>query len=116
FCLSCGRSPVETFHPLFEGGLCQACKRWIPGAATCASPQSATASWPAAMTGPTNCRRYLVLKDLGFRVGMYMASEVCDDSISVGVVRHEGKIQYVHDVRNITRKDVSARQPLTPDP
>lgn len=50
---------------------------------------------------------YLVLRDLGFKVGQYVASEVCEDSISVGAVRHEGKIQYVHDVRNITRKDVS---------
>lgn len=50
---------------------------------------------------------YLVLRDLGFKVDLYIASEVCDDSISVGVVRHEGKIQYVHDVRNITRKNVS---------
>lgn len=51
---------------------------------------------------------YLVLRDLGFKVDLYIASEVCEDSISVGVVRHEGKIQYMHDVRNITRKNVSA--------
>ncbi len=50
---------------------------------------------------------YLVLRDLGFKVDLYIASEVCEESISVGVVRHEGKIQYVHDVRNITRKNVS---------
>lgn len=50
---------------------------------------------------------YLVLKDLGFKIDAYIASEVCEDSISVGVVRHEGKIQYVNDVRNITRKNVS---------
>uniref|UniRef100_A0A3Q2QT59 DNA (cytosine-5-)-methyltransferase n=1 Tax=Fundulus heteroclitus TaxID=8078 RepID=A0A3Q2QT59_FUNHE len=49
---------------------------------------------------------YLVLRDLGFKVDQYVASEVCEDSISVGVVRHEGKIQYVHDVRNITRKNI----------
>lgn len=48
-----------------------------------------------------------MLRDLGFKVDVYIASEVCEDSISVGVVRHEGKIQYVHDVRNITRKNVS---------
>lgn len=52
---------------------------------------------------------YLVLKDLGFKVDQYVASEVCEDSISVGVVRHEGKIQYVHDVRNITKKNVRMR-------
>lgn len=50
---------------------------------------------------------YLVLKDLGFKIDAYIASEVCEDSISVGVVRHEGRIQYVNDVRNITRKNVS---------
>lgn len=49
---------------------------------------------------------YLVLRDLGFKVDQYVASEVCEDSISVGVVRHEGKIQYVHDVRNISKKNV----------
>ncbi len=49
---------------------------------------------------------YLVLRDLGFKVDQYVASEVCEDSISVGVVRHEGKIQYVHDVREITKKNV----------
>lgn len=26
FCLSCGKTRVATFHPLFEGGLCQTCK------------------------------------------------------------------------------------------
>uniref|UniRef100_A0A8P4KHN1 DNA (cytosine-5-)-methyltransferase n=1 Tax=Dicentrarchus labrax TaxID=13489 RepID=A0A8P4KHN1_DICLA len=49
---------------------------------------------------------YLVLRDLGFKVDQYVASEVCEDSISVGVVRHEGKIQYVHDVRDITKKNL----------
>lgn len=52
---------------------------------------------------------YLVLRDLGFKVDQYVASEVCEDSISVGLVRHEGKIQYVHDVRDITRKNVRAK-------
>lgn len=52
------------------------------------------------------CSGYLVLRDLGFKVDLYVASEVCEDSISVGVVRHEGKIQYVHDVRNITKNNV----------
>lgn len=55
---------------------------------------------------------YLVLRDLGFKVDQYVASEVCEDSISVGVVRHEGKIQYVHDVRNITKKNVRIMQHL----
>ncbi|MGH0129016.1 UNVERIFIED_CONTAM: hypothetical protein FKN15_075399, partial [Acipenser sinensis] len=55
---------------------------------------------------------YLVLKDLGFKVDQYIASEVCEDSISVGVVRHEGNIQYVHDVRNITRKHLEEWGPF----
>uniref|UniRef100_A0AAR2M508 DNA (cytosine-5-)-methyltransferase n=1 Tax=Pygocentrus nattereri TaxID=42514 RepID=A0AAR2M508_PYGNA len=55
---------------------------------------------------------YLVLKDLGFKVDMYIASEVCEDSISVGVVRHEGRIKYVHDVRNITRKNIAEWGPF----
>ncbi|XP_051880003.1 DNA (cytosine-5)-methyltransferase 3A-like isoform X8 [Pristis pectinata] len=46
----------------------------------------------------------LVLRDLGIQVERYIASEVCDDSITVGMVRHQGKIMYVGDVRNVTRK------------
>uniref|UniRef100_A0A7N6F6I6 DNA (cytosine-5-)-methyltransferase n=1 Tax=Anabas testudineus TaxID=64144 RepID=A0A7N6F6I6_ANATE len=55
---------------------------------------------------------YLVLRDLGFKVDLYVASEVCEDSISVGVVRHEGKIEYVHDVRNITKKNIQEWGPF----
>lgn len=50
---------------------------------------------------------YLVLKDLGFKIERYIASEICDDSIAVGMIKHEGKIEYVNDVRTITRKHVS---------
>ncbi|XP_032877354.1 DNA (cytosine-5)-methyltransferase 3A isoform X11 [Amblyraja radiata] len=46
----------------------------------------------------------LVLRDLGIQVERYIASEVCDDSITVGMVRHQGKIMYVGDVRNVTRR------------
>ncbi|XP_041060805.1 DNA (cytosine-5)-methyltransferase 3B-like isoform X4 [Carcharodon carcharias] len=49
---------------------------------------------------------YLVLRDLGFKVERYIASEICEDSIAVGTVRHEGKITYVHDVRNISRQNI----------
>lgn len=60
---------------------------------------------------------YLVLRDLGFKVDLYVASEVCEDSISVGVVRHEGKIKYVHDVRDITKKNVRTKpQRVKPRP
>uniref|UniRef100_A0A8B9ZT60 DNA (cytosine-5-)-methyltransferase n=1 Tax=Anas zonorhyncha TaxID=75864 RepID=A0A8B9ZT60_9AVES len=51
---------------------------------------------------------YLVLKDLGIQVEKYIASEICEDPIAVGTVRHEGNITYVHDVRNITKRNVSA--------
>ncbi|MGH0142634.1 UNVERIFIED_CONTAM: hypothetical protein FKN15_022792 [Acipenser sinensis] len=46
----------------------------------------------------------LVLKDLGIQVERYIASEVCEDSITVGIVRHQGRIMYVGDVRNVTRR------------
>ncbi|XP_073708940.1 DNA (cytosine-5)-methyltransferase 3A [Garra rufa] len=48
----------------------------------------------------------LVLKDLGIQVERYVASEVCEESIIVGIVRHHGEINYVGDVRNITRKNI----------
>ena len=50
---------------------------------------------------------YLVLRDLGFKIERYIASEICDDSIAVGMVKHEGRIEYVNDVRTVTRKHVS---------
>lgn len=49
----------------------------------------------------------LVLRELGIQVERYVASEVCEDSITVGLVRHQGRIMYVGDVRNVTRKHVS---------
>lgn len=49
-----------------------------------------------------------MLKDLGIQVEKYIASEICEDPIAVGTVRHEGNITYVHDVRNITKRNVSA--------
>lgn len=52
---------------------------------------------------------YVVLKDLGFKVETYVASEVCEDSIAVTAVNHEGKITQVGDVRFITQEHV--RQP-----
>uniref|UniRef100_A0A8C7KAY8 DNA (cytosine-5-)-methyltransferase n=1 Tax=Oncorhynchus kisutch TaxID=8019 RepID=A0A8C7KAY8_ONCKI len=209
FCLSCGKTRAATFHPLFEGGLCQACKDvyleisymydddgyqsyctvccggrevLLCGNANCCrcfcvecldilvgagSSNSARNldPWRCYMCQPLqpygvlkqrhnwsmklqeffindngqefespNIYRavpaeqrhpirvlslfdgiatgYLVLRDLGFKVDHYIASEVCEDSISVGVVRHEGRIQYVHDVRNITRKNIEEWGPF----
>uniref|UniRef100_A0A674MHM9 DNA (cytosine-5-)-methyltransferase n=1 Tax=Takifugu rubripes TaxID=31033 RepID=A0A674MHM9_TAKRU len=54
----------------------------------------------------------LVLKDLGIRVDKYVASEVCEDSITVGMVRHHGRIMYVGDVRNVTRKHIEEWGPF----
>lgn len=48
-----------------------------------------------------------MLKDLGIQVEKYIASEICEDPIAVGTMRHEGNITYVHDVRNITKRNVS---------
>ncbi|XP_032810496.2 DNA (cytosine-5)-methyltransferase 3A-like [Petromyzon marinus] len=48
----------------------------------------------------------LVLKELGLKVERYVASEVCEDSVTVGQVRQEGKITYVGDVRNITPRNI----------
>ncbi|XP_058034201.1 DNA (cytosine-5)-methyltransferase 3B [Ahaetulla prasina] len=55
---------------------------------------------------------YLVLRDLGIKVEKYIASEICEDSISVGTVRHEGNIKYVHDVRNITKRHIDKWGPF----
>ncbi|XP_066500804.1 DNA (cytosine-5-)-methyltransferase 3 beta, duplicate a isoform X2 [Hoplias malabaricus] len=55
---------------------------------------------------------YLVLKDLGFKVERYIASEICEDSIAVGMIKHEGKIEYVNDVRTITRKHIAEWGPF----
>uniref|UniRef100_A0A8C7RYT1 DNA (cytosine-5-)-methyltransferase n=1 Tax=Oncorhynchus mykiss TaxID=8022 RepID=A0A8C7RYT1_ONCMY len=209
FCLSCGKTRAATFHPLFEGGLCQACKDvyleisymydddgyqsyctvccggrevLLCGNANCCRCfcvecldilVGAGASNSARNLDPWRCYMcqplqpygvlkqrhnwsmklqeffindngqefespniyravpaeqrhpirvlslfdgiatgYLVLRDLGFKVDHYIASEVCEDSISVGVVRHEGRIQYVHDVRNITRKNIEEWGPF----
>ncbi|XP_068598946.1 DNA (cytosine-5)-methyltransferase 3A-like [Brachionichthys hirsutus] len=55
---------------------------------------------------------YLVLRDMGFKVERYIASEICDDSITVGMVKHQGKIEYVNDVRTITRKHLAEWGPF----
>ncbi|KAM4724469.1 DNA (cytosine-5)-methyltransferase 3A-like isoform 2-T2 [Anableps anableps] len=54
----------------------------------------------------------LVLKELGIQVDRYVASEVCEDSIMVGMVRHQGRIMYVGDVRNVTRKHIQEWGPF----
>ncbi|XP_048063685.1 DNA (cytosine-5-)-methyltransferase 3 alpha a isoform X1 [Megalobrama amblycephala] len=54
----------------------------------------------------------LVLKDLGIQVERYVASEICEDSITVGMVRHPERIMYVGDVRNVTRKHIQEWGPF----
>ncbi|XP_063064322.1 uncharacterized protein LOC134456735 [Engraulis encrasicolus] len=55
---------------------------------------------------------YLVLKDLGFKVETYVASEVDDESIAVSMVAHDGKIEYVDDVRAITKEHIQKWGPF----
>ncbi|XP_005384920.1 PREDICTED: DNA (cytosine-5)-methyltransferase 3B isoform X3 [Chinchilla lanigera] len=55
---------------------------------------------------------YLVLKELGIKVEKYVASEICEESIAVGTVKHEGNIKYVNDVRNITKKNIEEWGPF----
>nr|XP_061802906.1 DNA (cytosine-5)-methyltransferase 3C-like [Nerophis lumbriciformis] len=75
---------------------------------------------------PTNLRRpirvlslfdgiatgYQVLKDLGFKIQRYIASEICEDSIAVGVINHDGKIIHVGDTRCITKELVEEWGPF----
>ena len=48
----------------------------------------------------------LVLKELGFQVECYYASEVNKDAITVASIRHEGNIQHIGDVREIDTNKV----------
>ncbi|KAL4630650.1 hypothetical protein GN956_G16307 [Arapaima gigas] len=209
FCLSCGTSNIEIFHPLFEGSLCLKCKdnftetlyRYdedgyqsyctvccaglqviLCGNASCCrcyckdclnilvgpgtferlmevDPWSCYICLPPKRYGVLSCRSdwsvrvqeffvnnsamefephrvypsippsqrrplrvlslfdgiatgYLVLKDLGFKVGRYIASEICEDSIAVGMIKHEGKIEHVYDVRSITKKHIAEWGPF----
>lgn len=50
-----------------------------------------------------------MLKDLGFKVEKYVASEVCEDSIAVTTVNHDGKVMHVGDARFITQEQVRSR-------
>ncbi|XP_051518544.1 DNA (cytosine-5)-methyltransferase 3B-like [Myxocyprinus asiaticus] len=55
---------------------------------------------------------YLVLKDLGFRVEKYVASEVDEESITISMVNHDGKITHVDDVRRITKYHIDKWGPF----
>nr|DBA25622.1 TPA: hypothetical protein GDO54_009990 [Pyxicephalus adspersus] len=54
----------------------------------------------------------LVLKSLGIEVERYIASEVSEDAILVGTVRHPGEITYVGDIQEITGKQIEAWGPF----
>ncbi|XP_045050799.1 DNA (cytosine-5)-methyltransferase 3B isoform X3 [Desmodus rotundus] len=208
-CLSCGRKNPVSFHPLFEGGLCQTCRdrflelfymydddgyqsyctvccegrelllcsntsccrcfcveclEVLVGTGTAADAKLQE-PWSCYMCLPQRChgvlqrrkdwnvrlqsfftsdtgleyeapklypaipaarRRpirvlslfdgiatgYLVLRELGIKVEKYVASEVCEESIAVGTVKHEGNIKYVNDVRNITKKNIEEWGPF----
>ncbi|XP_055977708.1 DNA (cytosine-5)-methyltransferase 3B isoform X3 [Sorex fumeus] len=208
-CLSCGKRNPVSFHPLFEGGLCQTCRdrflelfymydddgyqsyctvccegrelllcsntsccrcfcveclEVLVGAGTAADAKLQE-PWSCYMCVPQRChgalrrrkdwntrlqsfftsdpgleyeapklypaipaarRRpirvlslfdgiatgYLVLKELGIKVEKYVASEVCEESIAVGTVKHEGNIKYVNDVRNITKRNIEEWGPF----
>ncbi|XP_075717284.1 DNA (cytosine-5)-methyltransferase 3A-like [Rhinoderma darwinii] len=54
----------------------------------------------------------LVLKKLGIQVERYIASEVCEDAITVGRVQHPGEIIHVGNVQDITHKQVEKWGPF----
>ncbi|XP_041701755.2 uncharacterized protein LOC121538067 isoform X2 [Coregonus clupeaformis] len=209
FCLSCGSPHIHTFHPLFEGSLCQKCKEnfietlyrydedgyqsyctvccagqevILCGNASCCrcfckdclnilvgdgtfNKLKDVDPWRCFMCLPSQCngslklrpdwnmrvqeffvnnsalefvphrlypsipahqRRpirvlslfdgiatgYLVLKDLGFIIKRYIASEICGDSIAVGMIKHQGQIEHINDVRTITRKHLAEWGPF----
>ncbi|XP_034551005.1 uncharacterized protein LOC117821083 isoform X2 [Notolabrus celidotus] len=55
---------------------------------------------------------YVVLKDLGFKVETYVASEVCEDSLAVAAINHEGNIIHVGDARFITERQLEQWGPF----
>ncbi|XP_073679162.1 DNA (cytosine-5-)-methyltransferase beta, duplicate b.3 [Garra rufa] len=55
---------------------------------------------------------YLVLKDLGFKVEKYVASEVDEESVIVSMVNHDGKLTHVNDVKKITKKHLERWGPF----
>ncbi|KAM9342417.1 uncharacterized protein KZ484_015140 [Pholidichthys leucotaenia] len=57
----------------------------------------------------TGCQ---VLKSLGFKIKSYIASEISEDAIVVSMVKHEGEITHVNDIRTITRKHLKEWGPF----
>ncbi|XP_031229131.1 DNA (cytosine-5)-methyltransferase 3C-like [Mastomys coucha] len=106
-CLSCGKKNPVSFHPLFEGGLCQTCRdRFLELFYMYDEDGYQSYLFDGIATG------YLVLKELGIKVEKYVASEVCAESIAVGTIKHEGQIKYVDDIRNITKEHIEEWGPF----
>lgn len=55
---------------------------------------------------------YQVLKELGFKVEKYVASEVCEESLAVAEVNHDRKIIHVGDARFITEQQLDQWGPF----
>ncbi|XP_067228552.1 DNA (cytosine-5-)-methyltransferase 3 beta, duplicate b.2 [Chanodichthys erythropterus] len=55
---------------------------------------------------------YLVLRDLGFKVEKYVASEIDEESVTISMVNHDGKITHVDDVKNITKEHIEKWGPF----
>nr|XP_040049551.1 uncharacterized protein LOC120829486 isoform X2 [Gasterosteus aculeatus aculeatus] len=55
---------------------------------------------------------YFVLKELGFKVEAYVASEICEDSLAVATINHDGKIHHVGDARFITHEHINEWGPF----
>ncbi|XP_032560739.1 DNA (cytosine-5)-methyltransferase 3B isoform X2 [Chiroxiphia lanceolata] len=86
-----------------------------PGAATLSSADEGDreAKESSATSDLCPLAGYMVLKDLGIQVEKYIASEIGDDPIAAGTVRRpEGNITYVHDVRNITKRNIEEWGPF----
>ncbi|XP_065142201.1 uncharacterized protein [Paramisgurnus dabryanus] len=54
----------------------------------------------------------LALRELGFKVEQYMASEVDEESVIVSMVNHDGKITHVDDVKKITKEHIKKWGPF----
>ncbi|KAL9834765.1 DNA (cytosine-5)-methyltransferase 3B isoform 1-T3 [Geothlypis trichas] len=85
-----------------------------PGAATSSSADEGDleAKESSATSDLCPLAGYTVLKDLGIQVEKYIASEICDNPMAAGKVRPEGNITYVHDVRNITKRNIEEWGPF----
>ncbi|XP_071429120.1 DNA (cytosine-5)-methyltransferase 3B [Pithys albifrons albifrons] len=85
-----------------------------PGAATSSSAEEGDRETKESSATSDLCplAGYMVLKDLGIQVEKYIASEIGDDPVGAGSRRPEGNITYVHDVRNITKRNIEEWGPF----